>query len=151
VSIERIDRFDADAAEAGRLASPPYGDHVIAAADYLNWRYVDAPHAYRCFGAGAGGYAVVRRMRERGLETGMICTVIAATARVTRALLARCADELRGVQLLAALRPPAHQAAWLAAGFVPSQRTMAPLGKPLRAGISLPPAPALQFGDYDFV
>ncbi len=81
----------------------------------------------------------------------MVCTVVAATARVTRALLARCAHEMRGVQLLAAMRPPAHAAAWLAAGFVPTPWTMTPLGKPFVDGVPLPARPGFQFGDYDFV
>jgi hypothetical protein len=90
-------------------------------------------------------------MTERGLETGMICTLVAATPRAARALLARCADEMRGVQILAALRPPVHTAAWVAAGFVPSPRTMTTLGKPLVDGAALPEAPVYQFGDHDFV
>jgi hypothetical protein len=151
VRVAPVERFGGDAEAASQRAARLYGDHVLGDADYLNWRYVDAPHDYRCFAAGADGYGVVRRMRERGLETGMICTVVAERPRVLRALLARSADEMRGVQMLAALRPPVHARAWAAAGFVPSPRTMTTLGKPLHDGARLPAAPMFQFGDHDFV
>jgi GNAT superfamily N-acetyltransferase len=151
VSIAPIERFGAAEELAAERAGALYGDHVVLDAAYLNWRYVDAPHPYQCFSAGSDGFAVVRRMRRRGLETGVVCVVAAATARVTRALLARCADELRGVQVLTALRPPPFVRSWLSAGFVPTTRAMVPLGKPLVAGAVLPEAPVLQFGDYDFV
>jgi len=150
VEVEPVERFDESTEAAWRRAAPLYGDQVIGEAGYLNWRYVDAPHDYRRFQAGDDGYAVVRRMRERGLETGMICTLVAATGKATRALLARCAEEMRGAQMLAALRPPVHTAAWLAAGFVPSPRTMTTLGKPLVEGEPLPAHPVYQFGDHDF-
>lgn len=150
VVVEPVERFGTSAEAAWRRAAPLHGDHVIGDADYLNWRYVDAPHDYRCFQAGEEGYAVVRRMRERGLETGMICTLVASTGRATRALLLRCAEEMKGAQILAALRPPVHTAAWLAAGFVPSPRTMTTLGKPLVDGEPLPLDPVYQFGDHDF-
>jgi hypothetical protein len=144
VYVTPLERFDADAEAAWRRAAPELGDHVIGDIDYLNWRYVDAPHDYR-------SVAVVRRMRERGLETGMICTLVAAEARVTRALLARCADEVRGAQILAALKPPGHTRTWLVAGFVPSPRVMTTLGKSLERGAALPAHPVFQFGDHDFV
>jgi len=57
---------------------------------------------------------------------------------------------MRGAQILAALRPPVHTRAWLAAGFVPSPRTMTTLGKPLVEGEPLPADPVYQFGDHDF-
>jgi GNAT superfamily N-acetyltransferase len=151
VSIAPLERFGAAEELAAERAGALYGDHVVLDADYLNWRYVDAPHSYRCFSAGTDGFAVVRRMRRRGLDTGVLCVVAAGTARVTRALLARSADELRGVQVLTALRPSIFVRAWLSAGFVPTTRVMAPLGKALVAGAALPESPGLQFGDYDFV
>lgn len=151
VDVAALDRFDAATEAAWRRAAPQLGDSVIGDADYLNWRYVDAPHDYRCVAAGDRGFAVVRRMRERGLETGMICTIVASEPRVLRALLARCAHEVRGAQMLAALRPPVQRTAWLAAGFVPSPRTMTTLGKPLEPGARLPAQPVFQFGDHDFV
>ena len=150
VEVEPIDRFGDPAESAWRRASPLYGACVIGEAGYLNWRYVDTPHDYRRFAVGDEGYAVVRRIRERGLETGMVCTVVAVSAPVAQALLERCAEEMRGVQLLAALRPPVHAAAWLRAGFVPSPRTMTILGKALVDGEPLPERPVFQFGDHDF-
>jgi hypothetical protein len=150
LAVEPVTRFDESTEAAWRRAAPLHGDHVIGDAAYLNWRYVDTPHDYRCFQAGEEGYAVVRRMLERGLETGMICTLVASTGRAARALLLRCAEEMRGVQILAALRPPVHTRAWLAAGFVPSPRTMTTLGKPLVEGEPLPADPVYQFGDHDF-
>jgi hypothetical protein len=150
VTVEPVGRFGPETEAAWRRAAPRYGDQVIGEAAYLNWRYVDAPHDYRRFRAD-DGYAVVRRMTERGIDTGMICTLVAATARTARALLARCAEEMRGAQMLAALRPPVHRAAWLAAGFVPTPRTMTTLGKPLEPGALLPASPVYQFGDHDFV
>ena len=150
IVVEPVERFGDEAEAAWRRAAPLYGDHVVGDAAYLNWRYVDAPHDYRRFQAGEEGYAVVRRMRERGLETGMVCTVVAATAEATEALLLRIAEEMRGAQVLAALRPPLHARAWLAAGFFPTPRTMTTLGKALVEGEPLPVEPVYQFGDHDF-
>jgi GNAT superfamily N-acetyltransferase len=151
VRVAPLERFGVAEEESARRAAALLGDHVALDADYLNWRYIDAPHPYRCVSAGADGFAVVRRMRQRGLETGVVCAVVAATARATRALLARCADEMRGAQVLAGLRPSCFAGAWLAAGFLPTPRVMAPLGKVLAPGAAVPAAPTFQFGDYDFV
>jgi hypothetical protein len=150
VAVDRLERFDAGTEAIWRRAAPQYGDQVAGEPAFLNWRYVDAPHDYRRFRA-ERGYAVVRRMRERGLETGMVCTLVAEDAATTRALLASCAEELRGVQLLAALRPPVHTRAWISSGFVPTPRTMTILGKPLVPDEPLPANPVHQFGDHDFV
>jgi hypothetical protein len=149
--VEPVERFGEAAEAAWRRAAPLHGDHVVGDPAYLNWRYVDTPHDYRRFQAGEEGYAVVRRKRELGLETGVVCTVVAATAGATEALLLRCAVEMRGAQLLAALRPPVHLSGWLSAGFLPSPRTMTTLGKALVAGEELPAEPVYQFGDHDFI
>jgi GNAT superfamily N-acetyltransferase len=151
VSVAPLDSFGRMEEEVVHRAAPLLGDHVALDADYLNWRYGEAPHAYRCFTAGTDGFGVVRRMRQRGLDTGVVCTLIAVSGRATRALLARAADELRGAQVLVALPPPPFRAAWLSAGFLPTSRTMAPLGKALVDDGLLPEAPAFQLGDYDFV
>ncbi len=148
--VERLDRFGPATEAAWREAAPAYGDHVAGETPYLNWRYVDAPHDYRRFAA-ADGFAVVRRMRERGLDTGMVCAVVAKRRRTVRRLLRACAAEMRGAQLLAALRPPVHAGAYAAAGFLPTPRTMTILGKSLDGTTPLPERPVHQFGDHDFV
>ncbi len=49
VEVRPLDRFGAAEEGAGARAASLLGDHVVADADYLNWRYVEAPHEYRCF------------------------------------------------------------------------------------------------------
>jgi hypothetical protein len=153
VEVARVDRFGEEAAESWRRAAQLYGDSVVGEPAYLNWRYVDAPHAYRRFAATVdgrpGGYAVVRRRREHGLETGMLCTLVADTGAAARALLAAAADAKRGCQLLAALPPRAHRASFAAAGYVPTPRTLGILGKPLVDGVRLPRDLHYAFGDHD--
>jgi GNAT superfamily N-acetyltransferase len=150
VEVVAIERFGEEAEQAW-LASASGSARVVPDAAYLNWRYVDTPHDYRRFAAGDRGYAVVRRMRARGLDTGMVCTVVAVDARVRRALLDRCAEEVRGARVLAVLRPPGRVVPWLAAGFLPSPRALSIVGKQLAEGAELPPRPVFEFGDHDLV
>ncbi len=153
IRIERVARFGAEVEESWRRAAASYGDAVVGDVDYLNWRFAAAPHDYRRFVATVdgrpGGYAVARRRRERGLETGMVATLVADTGAAARLLLAGLARELRGCQILAALPPRAHRGAFAAAGFVPTPRTLTILGKPLVEGARLPRNLHYGFGDHD--
>lgn len=155
VRIDRVGRFGPEVEESWRRAAPSYGDAVVGCADYLNWRFVDAPHDYRRFVAivdgRPGGYAVARRRRERGLETGMVATLVADTGAAARLLLAGLARELHGCQVLAALPPRAHRASFAAAGFLPTPRTMTILGKSLVEDARLPRDLHYAFGDHDLV
>ena len=58
-----VERFGADMDELGRRAAAGYGSHFSRDAEYFNWRYLDSPRDYRCFGAYRGdelaGVAVV--------------------------------------------------------------------------------------------
>ncbi len=148
-TVTRVERFDASAETAWARATGS-SDRVVVDAEHLNWRYVDAPHDYRRFAVGDRGYAVVRRMVERGIDTGMICTLVAAERPVFRALVAACAAEMRGARLLAALRPPERTGRWLAAGFLPTPRALPIVGKPLD-GAPLSARPVFEFGDHDVV
>lgn len=155
VIVDPVERFGEEAAESWRRASALYGDSVVGDPDYLNWRYAEGPHDYRRFAATVdrrpGGYAVVRRKREHGLEAGMVCTLVADTGAGARLLLAAVADEMRGCQILAALPPRVHRAAFARAGYLPTPRTMTILAKPLAEGAALPRDLHYAFGDHDLV
>jgi GNAT superfamily N-acetyltransferase len=127
--VARFDRPVAGCREGGA------GDRVLRDADWLNWRFAEAPRAYTLLER--DGYAVVGRR-------GRMALLAAACGEV----LPDAAAAVAGPALLAA-PPPWERARYLRAGFVPTPRTFALLGKSL-AGEALPARPHLELGDLDF-
>ncbi len=160
--VRPIERFGPELDELGRRAAAGYGSHFVRDAEYFNWRYLDSPRDYRCFGAFQGGelagVVVVGHTFKHGVSAGFVADLVAApTGRETvRALLVRALDEVRGgADALVLLPPPgrAHRRALLQAGFFPTNTKLRFIGKPLHEGARVDErAGAWHFtlGDFDF-
>src|SRR5439155_1766196 len=69
--------------------------HVVRDADYLNWRFVDAPKEYRVLERD-GGYAVVGHSIYHGVSAGYVADLVATGAREALGLLCAVVAEARG-------------------------------------------------------
>ena len=157
-----VGRFGSEMDELGRRAATGYGSHFVRDAEYFNWRYLDSPRDYRCFGAFRGeelvGVAVVGHTFKHGVSAGFLADLVAAPAGsdAVRVLLSRAVDEVRGsADALVLLPPPspAHRRALLRAGFFPTNTKLRFIGKPLHEGARVDErAEAWHFtlGDFDF-
>jgi hypothetical protein len=148
--------------DLGRRAAAGYGSHFVRDAEYFNWRYLDSPRDYRCFGAyRAGelaGVAVVGHTFKHGVSAGFLADLVAAPdgAREVRALLSRAVAEVRGGADALVLLPPRSRVlrrALIRSGFAPTNTKLRFIGKPLLDGVSIDEsADAWHFtlGDFDF-
>ena len=139
---DRVERFDS----AGDAASA-WPNHVVRDADYLNWRYLDAPRDYDAYRA-AGGHVVVGHKRHRGRRVALVADLVGPVRRLLRAGVAGVRP---GTRVLFAVPGRGEAAAYLSCGFVPTPRTLHFMGKAL-AGQLDPDARAwrLTLGDTDF-
>ncbi|HET7566566.1 MAG TPA: GNAT family N-acetyltransferase [Gaiellaceae bacterium] len=123
--------------------------HVLRDAATLTWRYADSPRRYHRVEAG-GGWAVVTHRVWHGFSIAAVCEAVgpALAANVRRAV--RAVDS----ELALALVDPGEEAAYLAAGFLPTPKTMPLVARRLRD--DAPPLPAgrrgwrFTLGDMDF-
>jgi hypothetical protein len=121
---------------------PLTGHHIVRDPDYLNWRYADSPRAYA-----QAGEAIVTHAVWHGYSAAVICE-----AGDARAL--RCAVAAADANLAVALVNPGEERRYIAAGFVPTPRTIRFIGK--RLTDDAPPLPhdrrawRLALGDIDF-
>jgi GNAT superfamily N-acetyltransferase len=162
LDVRPIGRFEADMDELGLRAAESYGSHFSRDAEYFNWRYLDSPRDYRCFGAyrdgELAGVAVVGHTYKHGVSAGFLADLVAAPgeAPAVRALVARAVEEVKGgADALVLLPPPAsaQRRALARAGFAPTNRTLRFIGKTLREGARLDPAASawhFTLGDFDF-
>ena len=162
LEVRRVDRFGPELDELGRRAAAGYGSHFVRDAEYFNWRYLDSPRDYRCFGAYREGelvgVAVVGHTFKHGVSAGFLADLVAVpeAGDEVRALLSRAVAEVRGgADALVLLPPPsrAQRRALLWAGFAPTNKRLRFIGKPLHDGISVDElAGAWHFtlGDFDF-
>ena len=162
LEVRPLERFDAELDELGARAAAGYGSHFSRDATYFNWRYLDSPRDYRCFGAYRGadlaGVAVVGHTFKHGVSAGFLADLVAAPddTRAIRALVSRAAAEVKGGADALVLLPPrssAHRRALVRAGFAPTNKKLRFIGKPLRAGVRVDEsADAWHFtlGDFDF-
>jgi hypothetical protein len=138
---ETLDRLGADAEDLYERAAARWGNHVVRSLGYLNWRYVDSPRPYRILAARDGGrlagWAVVTHKVFQGRAVGVVADLVAPDAGVARGLLRRAARAVRG-QALVALVSPAERGRYLAAGFLPTHKSIRFIGKPLAGGVRLP-------------
>jgi GNAT superfamily N-acetyltransferase len=162
LDVRPIERFGAEMDALGVRAAAGYGSHFSRDADYFNWRYLDSPRDYRCFGACRGdelaGVAAVGHTFKHGVSAGFLADLVAApdeTAAV-RALLSRAAEEVKGGADALVLLPPrsrAHRRALVRAGFAPTKTKLRFIGKPLHDGVRIddrPEAWHFTLGDFDF-
>jgi hypothetical protein len=162
LDVRALERFGPDLDVLGRQAASSYGSHFARDAQYFNWRYLDSPRDYRCFGAyRAGelaGVVIVGHTFKHGVSAGFLADLVAAPedGRVVRALVSRAVAEVKGgADALVLLPPPARiqRRALVRAGFAPTNTKLRFIGKPLRDDAQIDErANAWHFtlGDFDF-
>ena len=95
-----MDRFGPDLDELGQRAAAGYGSHFSRDAAYFNWRYLDSPRDYRCFGAyrrgELAGVAVVGHTFKHGVSAGFLADLVAAPKDADPRARARVARRRRG-------------------------------------------------------
>jgi GNAT superfamily N-acetyltransferase len=123
--------------------------HIVRDVEYLNWRYTDSPRSYLRVD-GPGGWAVVTHAVWHGYSSAVVCD---AVGDGKAKLLRRCVAAV-DADLAVAMVNPGEERSYLAAGFVPTPRTIRFIGKRLTED-----APALpkerkawrfSLGDLDF-
>jgi GNAT superfamily N-acetyltransferase len=162
LEVRPVGRFGPDLDVLGRRAAGGYGSHFVRDAEYLNWRYLDSPRDYRCFGAyrdgELAGAAVVGHTFKHGVSAGFLADLVAAPedGDAVRALVARALAEVRGGADALVLLPPrarAQRRALLAAGFAPTNKRLRFIGKVLHRSARLDErreAWHFTLGDFDF-
>ena len=162
LEVSPVESFGPDLDELGRRAATAYGSHFVRDADYFNWRYLDSPRDYRCFGAYRDGrlvgVAVVGHTFKHGVSAGFLADLVAEPDGVaeTRVLLERAVEEVRGdADALVLLPPPgpARRRALLRAGFAPTSKKLRFIGKALhdrRRIDASTHAWHFTLGDFDF-
>ena len=134
-----------------RHAVAPAAHHLVRDAAYLSWRYSDSPRPYhRLDGDGDGGWAVVTHAVWHGYSSAVVCD---AVGRGVPSLLRRAVRAV-DADLAVAMVNPGEERSYLAAGFVPTPRTIRFIGKRIRD--DAPPLPReraawrFSLGDLDF-
>jgi GNAT superfamily N-acetyltransferase len=162
LDVRPVERFGPEMDELGHRAAVGYGSHFVRDAEYFNWRYLDSPRDYRCFGAYRGeelhGVAVVGHTFKHGVSAGFLADLVTAPdgREETRALLLRAVDEVRGgADALVLLPPPARalRRALLMSGFAPTNKRLRFIGKVLHEDAHLDRRKAawhFTLGDFDF-
>jgi GNAT superfamily N-acetyltransferase len=118
------------------------GHHIVRDADYLTWRYLRSPRTYA-----QAGDAIVTHAVWHGFSSAVVCE--SGSARNLRQVIADV-----DADLAVALVNRGEERTYLAAGFVPTPRTIRFIGKRIRD--DAPPLPhdraswSLSLGDLDF-
>jgi GNAT superfamily N-acetyltransferase len=160
--VRPLERFGPDLDDLGRTAARVYGNHFVRDAGYFNWRYLDSPRDYRCFGAyqdrRLSAVAVVGHTFKHGVSAGFLADLVVdpGAVSVMRPLLSRALDEVRGGADALVLLPPrdrAQRRALLRSGFAPTNKRLRFVGKTLHEGAHLETrgeAWHFTLGDFDF-
>jgi len=123
--------------------------HILRDREYLNWRYADSPRPYTRVES-VDAWAVVTYAVWHGYSSAVVCD---AVGRARARLLGRCVHEV-DADIAVAIVNPGEEVAYIAAGFVPTPRTIRFIGKRIRD--DAPPLPKerrawrLSLGDLDF-
>jgi GNAT superfamily N-acetyltransferase len=139
---EYLDAFGEEHAAQWRAAG--YRNALVRTAEYLTWRYLDAPRDYRVLG-GDGGFAVVGHAVRKGFSAGVVCELVGPAHKLLR----RCVRESKGCDIVLGVPGPGQSGAYLAAGFVPAPGSIRVIGKPLRDGVTVPADWDFTLGDTD--
>jgi len=162
VEVRLVERFGAELDALGRVAAAAYGNHFVRDAEYFNWRYLDSPRDYRCFGAFRGeellGAAVVGHTFKHGVSAGFLADLVVAPgdAATTRMLVRRALEEVQGgadALVLLPPRAPVQRRALALSGFAPSTTKLRFIGRTLRPEATLGAEEApwhFTLGDFDF-
>jgi len=147
-----------DGAFAVEPSCPPFeprhetqfaANHICRDASYLTWRFTDSPRSYHRVEHDSG-WAVVTHATWHGYSSAVICDAVGTRLP---SLLRRCVRAV-DCDVAVALVNPGEERTYLAAGFVPTPRTIRFIGKRLTES-----APALprtrdawrfSLGDLDF-
>jgi GNAT superfamily N-acetyltransferase len=121
--------------------------HIVRDARYLNWRYADSPRPYLRIDDG-NGWAVVTHSVWHGYSSAVVCEAVGGPR-----LLRKCAHAV-DADIAVAMVNPGEERTYLAAGFLPTPRTIRFIGKRLMDdALELPKrrdAWYLTLGDLDF-
>jgi hypothetical protein len=121
--------------------------HIVRDPEYLTWRYAASPRRYVRLEE-EDGWAVVTHAVWHGFSSAVICEAVGGTRLLRRCVRAVDAD------LAVAMVNPGEERTYLAAGFVPTPRTIRFIGKRLTdAAAELPKrrdAWHFTLGDLDF-
>ena len=162
LEVRAVGRFGPDLDELGARAASRYGNHFSRDAAYFNWRYLDSPRDYRCFGAyrkgELAGVAVVGHTFKHGVSAGFLADLVATSddGAAIRALVSRAVAEVKGGADALVLLPPrsrAQRRALARGGFAPTNKKLRFIGKPLNESAQIDErADAWHFtlGDFDF-
>lgn len=131
-----------DMSEGQTLGHVPATNGQIADAAFLDWRYLRSPRAYRLLGAFAGdelrGVLALRPQRGR---VAVVCHALGEVAQLLRST--------GSARPTIALVPRGQRRSFLAAGFVPTPKTIRVLGRALRPEGILDGSWQFQLGDFD--
>ena len=123
--------------------------HIVRDPAYLNWRYAESPRDYVRLES-QGGWAVATHAVWHGFSSAVVCD---AVGRGKPALLRRCVAAA-DADIAVAMVNPGEERAYLAAGFVPTPRTIRFIGKRLTGDAPELPkerrAWRFSLGDLDF-
>jgi hypothetical protein len=123
------------------------GHHLVRDARYLNWRYADSPRPYLRVEHGRD-WAVVTHAIWHGYSSAVVCEAVGGPTVLRQCVRAVDAD------LAVAMVNPGEERTYLAAGFMPTPRTIRFIGK--RLSDDAPRLPKerrawhLTLGDLDF-
>jgi GNAT superfamily N-acetyltransferase len=98
--------------------------HIVRDPAYLTWRYADSPRHYVRL-QDVEGWAVVTHAVWHGFSSAVICEAVCGSSLLRRCVRAVDAD------LAVAMVNPGEESTYLAAGFVPTSRTIRFIGKRL--------------------
>lgn len=122
--------------------SVPGANGQIADAAYLEWRYLRSPREYRVLGAFEGSeLRGLLALRPRRGRVAAVCHTLGDVAQLLRSA--------GSGRPMIALVPREQRRAFLAAGFVPTPKTIRVLGKRLRPEGTLDGRWQFQLGDFD--
>jgi GNAT superfamily N-acetyltransferase len=108
--------------------------HIVRSPEYLSWRFSGTPRGYHRVER-AGGWGVVRFATWHGFSVAVVCEAVGGRlAAVVRACVAAVDSDLA-----LALVNPGEERAYLAAGFLPTPRSIPFVAKRLRE--DAPPLP----------
>jgi GNAT superfamily N-acetyltransferase len=98
--------------------------HILRSAGYLNWRYADSPRPYLRVEDGRA-WAVMTHAVWHGYSSAVVCEAVGGPKLLRRCVRAVDAD------IAVAMVNPGEERTYLAAGFVPTPRTIRFIGKRL--------------------
>jgi hypothetical protein len=162
LDVRPIAHFDEEMDALGARAAEAYGNHFLRDSEYFEWRYVESPRDYRCFGAyrdgSLAGVAIVGHTYKHGVSAGFLADLVAAPddGAAVKALVSRAIAEVEGGADALVLLPPRgrdQRRALLRAGFVPTNKKLRFIGKALRNDVRIDDSPDgwhFTLGDFDF-